>query len=83
MRCQAKLIFRKNNTNGTSKEKVERLVANVRDALSSDNRTIERIRKFVRKARDFKMVYWELFKTLDLMQSALATTAEEANERKE
>ena len=54
------------------------------DALSSDNLTIERIRKFVRKARDYKMVYREHFKTLDLMiqSSALATTAEEANEMK-
>jgi DNA-binding transcriptional regulator YhcF (GntR family) len=80
----AKLIFRKNNTNGTSKQKAERLAANVRDALSSDNLTIERIRKFVRKARDYKVVYREHFKTLDLMQlSALATTAEDANKIKE
>ena len=35
-------------------------------------------------ARDYKMVYRENFKTLDLMQlSALATTAEEANQMKE
>jgi hypothetical protein len=80
----AKLIFRKNNTTGTSKKKAERLAANVRGALSSGYMTIERIRKFVRKARDSKMVYQEHFKTLDLMQvAALATTAEEANQMKE
>jgi hypothetical protein len=66
--------------NGTSKEKARLLETNVCDALSSDNLTIERTRKFVRQARDYQMVYQEHFKTLDLMQSsALATTAEEAN----
>ena len=80
----AKLMFRKNNTNGTSKEKAQRLESNVVAAISTGNLTIERIRKFVRKARDYKVVYREHFKTLDLMHaSALATTAEEANEMKE
>jgi hypothetical protein len=70
--------------NGTSKEKARLLETNVCDALSSDNLTIERTRKFVRQARDYQMVYREHFKTLDLMQSsALATTAEEANKDEE
>ena len=41
-------MFRKNNTNGTSKEKAQRLESNVLDAISTENLTIERIHKFVR-----------------------------------
>ena len=47
-----KLMFRKNNTNGTSKEKAQRLESNDVDAISTENVTIERIHKFIRKARD-------------------------------
>ena len=65
-------MFRNNNTNGTSKEKAQRLESNVLDAISTENLTIERIRKFVRKARDYKMVYREHFKTLDLMKLCTA-----------
>ena len=81
----AKLMFRKNNTNGTSKEKAQRLESNVLDAISTENLTIERIRKFVRKARDYKMVYREHFKTLDLMKQSSASalsTEEDANKLK-
>jgi len=37
---------------------------------------IERVRKFVRKARDYKMVYREHFKTLELMKAQDVTTSQ-------
>ena len=57
----AKLMFRKNNTNGTSNEKAQRQKRNVVDAASAVNLTIEHVCKFVRKARDCKMFNREIF----------------------
>jgi len=64
----SKFTFRRNNTGRTSKEKVQQLEANIRAALSTESSlNIERVRKFVRKARDYKVIYREHFKTLDSM----------------
>jgi len=85
----AKLTFRKNNTARSAKEKAQRLEANVLAATStvgSHALNLERVRKFVRKARDYKVVYREHFKALQLMeeQAQAATTIDdsEAAERK-
>ncbi len=37
----------------------------MRAALAPDSLDIERVRKFVRKARDYKVIYREHFKALD------------------
>jgi hypothetical protein len=55
----AKLKFRQNNT---SKDQAKQLHANVTNALSTDDcMTITRVRKFVCKAREYKVIYNEYF----------------------
>ena len=59
----SKLNFRKNNTSG---DKAKRLEENVRKAIATNvpnGLNLERVRKFVRKARDYKSVYREFFRT--------------------
>jgi len=86
----AKLCFRKINTARSAKEKAQQLVANVLAATSTvgaQSLNIERVRKFVRKARDYKVVYREHFKALQLMeeeaQDATTNGAETAAEKEE
>jgi hypothetical protein len=54
----AKLYFRQHNTTG---DQAKRLEANIRNAISEDNMTKTRVRKFVRKAREYKLIYHEYF----------------------
>jgi hypothetical protein len=55
----AKLKFRKENT---SHDQAKKLRANVKNALATtDSMTLKRVRKFVRKARDYKVIYHEYF----------------------
>jgi hypothetical protein len=54
----AKLYFRQHNTAG---DKAKKLEANIRKALSEENMTKARVRKFVRKAREYKVIYHEYF----------------------
>ena len=57
----AKLKFRQNNT--SPHDQAKRLVANVAAALSTnESMTITRVRKFVRKAREYKLIYHEYFR---------------------
>ena len=67
----AKLCFRRMNTARTSKEKAQALEKNILVTTATEGvhtLNIERVRKFVRKARDYKLVYREHFYTLDLMK---------------
>jgi len=82
----AKLCFRKINTARSAKEKAQLLEANVRAATSTVGAqalNIERVRKFVRKARDYKMVYREHFATLDLLKEQAEDTTIDAAESAE
>ena len=55
----AKLKFRQKNT---TKDQAKKLHANVTNALSTiDCMTITRVRKFIRKAREYKVIYNEYF----------------------
>jgi hypothetical protein len=68
----AKLYFRRHNTTGDQAKKLER---NIRNALSDDNMTKTRVRKFVRKAREYKVIYHEFF----LAKQAAEEEAKEAS----
>ena len=79
----AKLCFRKNNTACSAKEKAQQLEANVLYVTSTNDEqslNLEHVQKFVWKARDYKMVYQEHFKTLELKKLQAEMTTNETME---
>ena len=77
----SKLRFRKDNT-AAAGEKVKQLEANIYRSLdinSEHGLNLERVRKFVRKAREYKMVYREYFRELDDEAQEEAATSDPEN----
>ena len=79
-------MFQEDEYRKSQQGKAQALEENILAPTATDGvhgPNIERVRKFVRKARDYKVVYRENLNTLDLMKQAEATTTNESEESRQ